>query len=409
MKRVHRLWRPPRLHLRVSGGELIDSAADKHADEHADKHADEHGETWLELFYDLVFVAVLIQLGNVLSDDVSWTGLGRFVVLFAPVWWIWSNFTFYMNRFAADDVWHRLTIAVQIFFIAWLGASVGGAFGELSTQFVLCYVAVRLTLIALYWRTYRQVPETKTLLRHYIVGFNAVSAGLWLSSLLLPVESRYLLWLAAFVWEVVYGQLPAVVALHQRFPFRPEHFQERFGTLTIIVLGETFIKTITADSSLALTRDALLFSAPGVAVLFGLWWLYFEDTEDNKGDAIHRANPALWLFTHLPLSLALVAFGVGAKKLLEGTYDGHLDPAYALLYGGSLVLYALAMATLNLMGHKAFYGARALARLGMAAAVALVTFLNFGASSVPIVAWTALVILGQVIHDLWLARRVRVV
>ena len=397
-QRTHRLWRPPRLYPQVKGGE---STADQN------EHTDEHGETWLELFYDLVFVAVLIQLGNVLSDDVSWAGVGRFAVLFAPVWWIWSNFTFYMNRFEVDDLWHRLIIAVQIFFIAWLGASVGGAFGELSTQFVLCYVAIRLTLIALYLRTYRQVPETRALLRHYLFGFNGVSVVLWLASLLLPAGLRYLLWLAAFVWEVAYGQVPPLVTLHERFPFRREHFQERFGTLIIIVLGETFIKTITVDSSLTLTRAAFLFSAPGVAILFGLWWLYFEDTEDTQGDAIHRANPAPWLFTHLPLSLALVAFGVAAKKLLEGTYDAHLNPEYALLYGGSLVLYALAMAALNLLGHKAFHRSRAGVRFGMAAAVALVTGLSLGASAISIVAWVSLIIFGQVVHDLWLARRLQ--
>ena len=386
MSKLHRLWRPPKLYPRE--GEV-----------------DEHGESWLELFYDLVFVAVLIQLGNVLSDDVSWAGFGRFVVLFAPIWWIWSNFTFYMNRFNADDLWHRLIIAVQIFFIAWLGSSVGGAFGALSTQFVLCYVAVRLSLVALYLRTYRHVPEARELLRHYLFGFNLVSVGLWLLSLLLPLESRYLLWLVAFVWEVVYGQLPRLVTLHKRFPFRAEHFQERFGTLTIIVLGETFIKTITLDSSLTLTRDAFLFSAPGVAILFGLWWLYFEDTEDPQGDAVHRANPVLWLYTHLPLSFALVAFGVAAKKLLEGTYEQYLNPAYLLLYGGSLVLYALALAALNLLGRKAFRGARAWVRLGMAVAVALITFFGLGTSAISIVAWVSLVIAIQVAHDLWLARQ----
>ena len=104
----HRLWRPPHLHQ---------------------NHPEVEGkETWLELFYDLVYVAVLIQLGNILSDDVSWMGAARFAVLFAPIWWAWSNFTFYMNRFVVDDVWHRLIVMLQIFCIAWLGSSVGGAF-----------------------------------------------------------------------------------------------------------------------------------------------------------------------------------------------------------------------------------------------------------------------------------------
>ncbi|MCB0157354.1 MAG: low temperature requirement protein A, partial [Caldilineaceae bacterium] len=91
---THRLLAPPRLHQAA--------------------HGEVRKVTWLELFYDLVYVAVLIQLGNILSDDVSPVGLMRFVVLFVPVWWAWTGITFYMNRFVADDVVHRLLIYLQI-------------------------------------------------------------------------------------------------------------------------------------------------------------------------------------------------------------------------------------------------------------------------------------------------------
>ena len=43
--------------------------------------------TWLELFFDLVYVAALIQLGDQLSSDVTWDGLGRFVGVFTVLWW----------------------------------------------------------------------------------------------------------------------------------------------------------------------------------------------------------------------------------------------------------------------------------------------------------------------------------
>jgi low temperature requirement protein LtrA len=46
---MHSLWTPPRLHRRLG-------------------QAEQRRVTWLELFYDLVYVAALIQLGNVLSS-----------------------------------------------------------------------------------------------------------------------------------------------------------------------------------------------------------------------------------------------------------------------------------------------------------------------------------------------------
>ena len=69
---------------------------------------DERAVGWLELFYDLIFVASLIEVGSALSDDVTWPGAGRFVVLFALLWWTWTGTTFYNNRVRVDDVAHRL-------------------------------------------------------------------------------------------------------------------------------------------------------------------------------------------------------------------------------------------------------------------------------------------------------------
>ena len=107
---MNSIWRPPYLHT-------------------AHDTEEERKVSWLELFYDLVFVATIIQLGNMLSHDVSWLGFLKFVALFIPIWWSWTGITFYMNRFIVDDVWHRLLVFIQIFGIATLGLSIQDAFG----------------------------------------------------------------------------------------------------------------------------------------------------------------------------------------------------------------------------------------------------------------------------------------
>ena len=56
-----RIWRPPRLRT---------------AEEREARHA-----TWLELFFDLVFVVAVAQLASLLSHDLTWSGLGKFVFL----------------------------------------------------------------------------------------------------------------------------------------------------------------------------------------------------------------------------------------------------------------------------------------------------------------------------------------
>ena len=385
---LHRLWRGPHLHKN-----------------HPEVEAK---ETWLELFYDLVYVAVLIQLGNVLSDNVSWHGAARFALLFAPLWWAWSNFAFYMNRFVIDDVWHRLIVMSQIFCIAWLGSSLGGAFEGESTQFVLLYIALRVTIIILYLRTF-SVSESRAMTTRYITDYHLVAIVLWSASLGLGPEWRWTLWLGTLLWEMFNSQRPVFRRFHKQFPLNGEHMRERFGTLTLLVLGESFIKSITSEDSLQLTWDAFLFSAPGIAVLFSLWWLYFEDTNAVYEDK-QTANPALWLYTHLPLSLALTAFGVAVTKLLESTYDQYLSPNYAFMYCLSLIIYCLALAVLNAWADRQTGNERALVRLGAAAVLGLAFWLgerslDDNANALFFVSVAFGVFVLQVAHDLWLARR----
>jgi low temperature requirement protein LtrA len=65
------------------------------------KEGKERHASWLELFHDLVFVAVVSQLSENLSHDISLTGVLSFIALFIPVWFAWIGATFFCYK-----VWH---------------------------------------------------------------------------------------------------------------------------------------------------------------------------------------------------------------------------------------------------------------------------------------------------------------
>ncbi|MDR5907560.1 low temperature requirement protein A [Franzmannia qiaohouensis] len=295
--------------------------------------------SWLELFYDLVFVAVFIQIGERLSHDLSTAGFLQVLALFAPLWWVWANVAWYMNRFAVDDVVHRLLLLVQLFFIAWMGLSVPDAFGAASTQFVICYIGFRATMIAMYARSLHHAPDQRELLLRHISHFHLPGALLWAGSLLLPVEWRPWVWVGTFLWEAYNAMAPRFLALLKRFPAHTHHLIERFGTLIILVLGETFIKSITVASPPPLSLDTVLFSAPAIATFFGLWWLYFSAIDNAAARVLCEDNPAPWLLAHLPLALVLITSAVAKTKLFESVFSGYLDPFYSALYLGSLALF----------------------------------------------------------------------
>lgn len=361
--------------------------------------------SWLELFYDLVFVAVFIQIGDRLSENVSWLGIGQVLVLFIPIWWVWANFTWYMNQFRVDDVWHRLLLILQMFFVAWMGLSVPGAFEESSTQFVLCVIGFRITMIVMYARSLRHWPEARPLMMFYIVRYHTVGAAFWGLSLLLPPDQRWYVWTAVFLWELAHSHSRALAARLRRFPVHLGHLAERYGTLLILVLGESFIKSVTVSPAPPMTLGAVAYSLPGVLLVFALWWLYFADVHggEDEGHGFLSANNAVpWLYTHLPLSLAVVAFGVAKKKLFEATGGGSLHPEYVALFLGSLALFSVLLALIAQDRGWASTLWRLGAALVLLALIPAVTTWHWPATA--LMASSAAVMGAQVVREVWGAR-----
>ena len=151
--------------------------------------------------------------------------------------------------------------------------------------------------------------QAAALVRHYILRFQVAGGLLWAVSLALPGEQRWWLWVAAFLWEGYSARSRAVRVLHGRFPVHLGHLRERFGTLIIIVLGETFIKTITSQPSIPMTVDGTLFAAPAVATLFALWWLYFAKPAHRFLTSGRVAF--LWGYGHYLIFASVAAVGAG--------------------------------------------------------------------------------------------------
>jgi low temperature requirement protein LtrA len=337
---------------------------------------------WLELFYDLVYVATLIQLGNTLAEDISWTGFLKFVALFIPFWWSWTGITFYFNRFVVDDIWHRILIFSQIFFIVILGISVQGAFSNLTTQFVLAYVGVRLIMILLYLRAGKHQPAAKPLINRYVVGFS-LAVLVWLISIFVPPPYNYALWGVAILIDFATPTNPGTRKLFNLLPPHHEHMMERYALLVIIVLGESFVKVISSGSGLALTLQAVIFILFALLLTFSLWWHYFQDIADAE---IVPSGVITWIYTHLPLTLSLTAIGVATKKLFLITPENHGAGKYGLLMGGTVALYLLCIAILNLVTERhGETNRRARAVLRLAAAVIALVLALAGSNLSPII------------------------
>lgn len=305
---------------------------------------------WLELFYDLVYVATFIQIGNFLSDNVTWLGFAQSMLILAVVWWAWTGETFYQNRFYVDDLTHRILVFIQIFAIASIGLSVSAAFGELYVQFTIAYVVTRLMLVLMYLRSARAHPESRELSKGYAVGFS-IGICIWLGSLILPEAYHWVGWAVGIGFELCVPLLMGVKANTQtRWAVDVHHISERFGIFTIILLGESFVKILDDAQGNVIGLPQLAFSTVGLIVLYSLWWLYFSDTAGKLVNFSGMRHSLPWVYGHLPLSAGLLAFGVAAKKAFAATseYPGDpLEAKYRLLYTAAVVLYLVALGLID--------------------------------------------------------------
>ncbi|MDH3293152.1 MAG: low temperature requirement protein A [Acidimicrobiia bacterium] len=337
--------------------------------------------TWLELFFDLVYVAALIQLGDRLAGDVGWAGVARFGGAFVVLWWTWTGTTAFINRFAGDDVPHRLLTFAQMFAVGTFAVVAASTNVDDPTSWlVAAYLGARIPLLIMYLRARTTAPGDP-IINLYLGAFGA-GAALWAASLALPPSARLWIWAVALLVEFsapVFG----VHRLPHAAPVHDEHFHERYALFTIIVLGETFVKSISEITAIGISMTTMVFGGLSFTMLIALWWTYFDDVAES--DLAPRSplgrspvtNRLWWVYLHLPLAAGLTAFGVAAKKVTSVEEFGeHLKASYTWLLVGALIMVLVAVALIDVVTVSPHFGVRSGQRAGLrlvaVAAIALV-------------------------------------
>jgi low temperature requirement protein LtrA len=314
------------------------------------KEEKERHASWLELFYDLVFVAIVSQLSENLSHDISWAGLLNFIVLFIPVWFAWVGATFFATRFGSDDLAHRVLTLLQMMGAAAMAVNVTHGLGETSAGFALSYAAIRFLLVIEYIRVGYRIPSTRPLTRRYSIDF-AVSATIWTVSAFVPPPLRFVLWGVGitmdFVTPFLIGQLAIKFAPHT------SHLPERIGLFVIIVLGESILGIVVGLAGHEWNIYSSLSVGLGLSIPFSLWWIYFDNI---GGSAIRAATEKgkrgiyyIWLYIHFPLIVGLTVIGIGIKQVASSNQEMSLPSSDLWLICGSVSSCLFVQAVLHLV------------------------------------------------------------
>lgn len=370
-------------------------------------HDDDGRVAWMELYFDLIYVAALIQLGDRLSADVSWDGVISFGAVFTVLWWTWTGTTAFMNRFAVDDVVHRVLIFLQMFAVGNLALVAVSPIDDRSTWLAVAYVAARLPLMAMYYRS-RRIPGAEALVSALLMAF-AVGAGLWLVSLAVEPPLRHWIWVVALLLE-----LAAPIVLLRKTnapPLHEHHLRERYALFTIIVLGETFVKVLSELASIGISTTTQILGGVGFLISIALWWTYFDDVAESSIRRTGRHNVVTWVYAHLPLTMALTAFGVASKKVVTvESLTGPVKPSYLWLLSGAIALALVATAALDRVTTSPHFavgaGLRVLPRLVAAVVVLAVPIVVGTSNAVLALGVLAGVVMAQIAVEVLVASKI---
>ena len=377
MRGFARLLEPPRLRTRGRGVDEMRRA------------------TWIELFFDLVFVAAVSQLANALAAEPTTARFFEFLGLFVPVWWAWMGFTFYANRFDTDDIVYRLLLLLAMFGVAVLATTIPSVFRGATQGFPIAYVAVRLVLIALYARASRHVPEARRLVRVFIRAFG-FAVLIWLSSLAFDAPWAYVVWGVALVFEL--GAPIRGWRFLPDAPVDPRHLPERFGLLTLIVLGESVLAVVLGVSKISWDAGSAVAAATGFTVAASLWWIYFDFLDEGALTARGLFGGLTYTYMNYFVVVGLAALGAGVKlAILAAGGDHHYDDTSWILSAG-LALTMVGLGVIQLVAGTVVVDTDVVLRLATAAIALLL--IPFDLSPLAVVSIFAGVLVAQVVFEL---------
>lgn len=320
----------------------------------------------LELFYDLAFVASISGAVISFAAAPGWLAIGHFLLFFLPLWWAWIGWTFFVDRFHADDLHHFLLFGAKVICVLLMGLAITRGFESGLPLFAAAYAAVRFALVWQYLLAGRLHPPARVFTSYYAAGFG-LAAAIWVAVALLPASFAYFLIPLAIVIDIA---TPLSAGERTRsFPLSPSHLGERFMLFTLIMLGEIVFSLLRAG----IAHPGHEFVLAGAIVLpLLIWWLYYRNV---SGSAIRGGATSfrVFLFGHLPLALGLAGIGAGLKLIWEAETAAFAE---MLLAGGAAIsvasLAALASATLCSLDAPRTHERKVWSRYAAAAAIVAV-------------------------------------
>jgi len=169
-----------------------------------------------------------------------------------------------------------------------------------------------------------QDPDSRATALRYALGITVVQA-LWIIRLFtvggLPVPAQIGIFALLAVCEMA---VPLWAERTGMTRWHPHHVAERYSLFTIILLGESVLASTVGVQSIVSAGSSsvefVLLAVSGLALLFGLWWIYFLEPA-HEGLERNRDRSFFWGYGHYVVFASLAAIGAGLEVGVEAV--GH--------------------------------------------------------------------------------------
>jgi low temperature requirement protein LtrA len=306
-----------------------------------------------------VFVFAITQVTTLLSNDLTWAGFARAMLVLALVWWAWSAFVWASNAEAPTSRVLTVILLLATLAVFVTGLSLPRAFKSEATLFAASYTIVRLLHLALYADASRQGNAAWSAIAGFattvLIGMALLIGGSFTAG-----AALYALWTAAVAIDYAGPAWLTRDRLRSLQRVAVAHFAERYSLFVIICLGESIVAIGVAaagNGMRPLTAPLTTAVALGLLITVGMWWTYFDR---SAGESEHRLreheDPVIaaadaYSYLHLVIVAGIIIFAVGVKLLARHAATVPLANAPRLALTAGPAVYLLGQTAFSVRLH----------------------------------------------------------
>lgn len=288
-----------------------------------------------ELFLDLLYVAIVANFSDELSENPDGKHLAKYLLIFAPAWYIWADLREIMNAYYTDDLIQRLVILWVMALLVLYGNNAPHIEELHALQTAAgAYICARFTTATAFliasFASYHHRAQARLMWGSMMIGL-CLCIPLFFGSISLRAKAGIVA--AVIVWQESTWALTMSPWLKKKLKLTYStavdiaHEIDRMAAFFIVVLGEFMYSVVVGNPAGTGLTSGFGKAVCTLIVAFSLNWLYVSG--DGSLQATHPIRRSAWtafgfFLLHLPLSASfligghLCAVSVGLHEFEDG-------------------------------------------------------------------------------------------